>query len=84
MRFRYIANHLEKMTRKNKKRLDNAKLRSLILDFNRVQFELMEMNNFWKDLTGWSVIYFMSFGIILAFIAINVDIRLELVSSFLK
>lgn len=77
LKFSYIAKHLQRMS--TKKRLDNAKLRSLIFDFNRVQFELAEINDFWKELTGWNILYSLSFNIFLAFVGLHVEMRLKLI-----
>lgn len=67
------------MDRSKAKRQDNTKLRSLIFASNRVQFELIEINKFWRDLAGQNVILFLSLNILLAFIAIHVDLRLEII-----
>lgn len=77
VRFRYVVKRLERLNSKTK-RVDNRKLVKLIYQHNRIQFELAEINNFWKDKIGWNVVYFFAFGIIQVLIAIHVDIRLEM------
>ena len=77
MKFAWIAKRLERISAK--KRVDNAKLSSLIFAFNRVQFELDEINKFWRDISGWNVLYFLALNVQLAFVAIHVDLRLQVV-----
>ena len=47
-RFRYLSKQLKILNASNTKLVDNRKLSRLIYEYNRVLFELMEMNQLFK------------------------------------
>ena len=66
-RFRFVSKHLRRM----KKPINNRKQSRLICDHNRIETELLEMNEFFKNFLGANLVHFFFHGIMFAFIAID-------------
>lgn len=70
-KFRYISRQLEKIERSGSKLVDNRLLTRLIIAYNRVQFDLIDMNRFFRYFIGWNGLLYFFFSIMLSFIAIS-------------
>lgn len=53
------------------KPIDNLKLYRLVGDYNQVQLDLIDINDFFKDFLGINLFHFFIFGITIIFIAID-------------
>ena len=83
LKFKYIRRRLARLDDSGAKKLDNRRLVRLVLQFNRVQLELIETNNFFKRFLGTNMIFFFSMAVIFLFLGIYVDwlLRVALLST---
>ena len=74
-RFNYIAGHLESLNASE--RISNRKLSRLIIDYNQVHYELIQINDFFKYQLGFNLISVYAIGLTLAFVVLlDIDWRL--------
>lgn len=52
---------------------NNRKLARCVYVHNRVQKELMDMNEFFCEFVGFSLIHFFVYSVLLAFIVLSID-----------
>lgn len=72
----HIAKQIELMNVSKTKLVDNRKLSRLIVEYNRVLFELTQMNNFFKNYIGTSFFHFFLFCVLLSSVVLlGIDIR---------
>lgn len=64
------------------KAIDNLKLYRLVGDYNQVQLELIDINDFFKKFLGVNLFHYFFFGIAIIFIAIDPLIEWPLRMAF--
>lgn len=75
----HISKQLKKIDRSEVKQMNNRRLTRLIIAYNRVLFDLIEINRFFRYFIGWNSFFYFFFSIMLSFIAISCnDLRLEI------
>ena len=78
-RLSHISKRLEQMDWSAVKLVNNRKLAHLIIGYNRVLLDLIEINRFFRYFIGWNSLFYFFFSIMLAFVAISCnDLRLEI------
>ena len=74
-RFNYIGRHLEILINTSEL-IDNRKLSRMIIEHNRVHYDLMLINDFFKSYVGFNLIIFFALGVTVIFgLLQNVDWR---------
>lgn len=82
-RFRFIAKRLERLNRPKSTPIDNRKLARLVRDHKRVELELLEINEFFKNFLGTNLGHFFFHGITLTMLAIDPSTNWRLSVAFL-
>lgn len=67
-KFRHIGQQVQHLASSKSKQVYNRDLARLISEFNLVQKELAEINNFFKNFLGHNIIHFFGLAIVMSFI----------------
>ena len=67
-KIRHISQQVQQLRTSKTKLINNRRLARLISDFNRVNSELIEFNDFFKNFLGSNVLHFFGLAIFMAFI----------------
>lgn len=77
MKFRYISRRIQRLYA-GRGPVDNRKLSVLIVEYNEVHYELIQLNEFFKYYAGFTLVGFFFFAILMTFVALEADIRLTI------
>ena len=69
-KFRYICKQTKRLGALERKSINNQKLARTILEQIKVEQEVMEINEFFREFVGFSLVHFFLFSVLLAFIVL--------------
>ena len=76
LKYDYIKRKLLLIVR-DKHRLDNRKLTKLIKSFNFVNFELLQIDEYFNSMVGINIVFYFFIAIVVTFSSFSVDIKLK-------
>lgn len=85
LKFKCIVSRLRYLNASGNSKLKNRRLARLIHQYNRVQLELIEANNFFKNFLGVNAVVFFFYALLMMFLVIFIDwtLRLAILSTLL-